>query len=177
MAERVVELLEPVEVELQQREPARGALAGRGQHLELAEQRAAVGQAGQVVGQRLAAMQRQRAHLAQRPDQARQRAGEGRGGQHDRRVAIREKWSATRIPQASVAMHAGEVSSHQPPTGSTRPGAGRAQAAAAMQSSPRLQQTIIDEEALLWPPTRPEHAQRVGRQHEEQADGEQQPLR
>ncbi len=45
-------------------------------------------------------------------------------------------------------MQAGEVSSHQPPTGSTRPGAGRAQAPAAMHSSPRLQQTIIDAVAL-----------------------------
>jgi hypothetical protein len=89
VAERVVELLELVEVDHQQRE----RLLGRDRGLDVGRERAAVAQAGEVVGQRQLARHGQRGGLAQQ-----QRHAHHHGQQREHRERDRDRVEVDRLP-------------------------------------------------------------------------------
>jgi hypothetical protein len=81
VSERVVDLLEAVQVEQQQRELTLGRAPIREVALEAGEQMAAVRQPGELVGERLAARGVQRVILAHGQRQAHEQAGKRRDGE------------------------------------------------------------------------------------------------
>ena len=91
MAERVVELLEAVEIGDEQRQRQAVLLGERELLAQTLVEVAAVRQPGQLVGRRLAAGLRERADLAEAQGQPQQRGDDGRAGEGQRRrVDVRE---------------------------------------------------------------------------------------
>ena len=115
MAERVVELLEVVEVDQQQGGGAVLRLGRGDRRVEAAVELAAVGEAGEVVRDRLAPRGGQRVHLAEAQPQP-------RGGGDDR-ARPRARWrapgrcsgeAATRTPRATTTKAMGTTSTRVP---------------------------------------------------------------